>query len=655
MQTMRSSKIPVLLLILWLLTGYQAVPQEAPRLELDSWKDQLESGTLTPDGYPAILKPRFQALQDLLRQRPYEVSRHLLSKPARDRILSLDPQLSTWLEEEGKWTGRLEVVFDEGTAESPPRMRRWLVHDDHRIEVHEADAALPQHCVMATSIEGVRLGDDLLAHSAAPESELMSSGCTTTGEQKTVVILVSMPSYPLPAAVTASSIADGFFGVSGLTVDGYFRDASYQRAWLTGTVVGPYALSQNYQCSPASTLVNAAIAAADPDVDFKSYRRVVVVAPRHSTSSCSIGIALVGCTTLQAPGDGSFAASWALLAADYATTRSGLVNLAAHEMGHNFLLLHSNSRDFGTVPLAAPGTAGTDREYWDVFSVMGISYSVSGQHIIGHMPPLQKSRMGWLAQGSEVLDVEQTGSFLLRPYSEAGSGLKALRIRRGTGGAERLWLEYRQPIGLYDSTLSLYSNKAYSGSLVRHETPANTSSATFLLHFDPAALPNDFRHAPLLDGSSWVDPHTDLTIQVLKEGDGLRVHANYALSPCQYALQPASAALQAGAGSYSFQLSTTAGCGYSAQTAAPWITLGTNQSGYGPATIGYSVVANSGTSSRQGTIQVAGLNFTITQAASSGQPGPILGPDFDGHSGADLFLYDSASGDAYTALSNGMG
>jgi hypothetical protein len=88
MQTMRSSRIPVLLLLLWLLTGYRAIPQEVPRLELDSWKDQLESGSLALDGYTAILKPRFQALRDLLRQRPHELGRHLLSKPARDRILS---------------------------------------------------------------------------------------------------------------------------------------------------------------------------------------------------------------------------------------------------------------------------------------------------------------------------------------------------------------------------------------------------------------------------------------------------------------------------------------------------------------------------------------------------------------------------------------
>ena len=60
---------------------------------------------------------------------------------------------------------------------------------------------------------------------------------------------------------------------------------------------------------------------------------------------------------------------------------------------------------------------------------------------------------------------------------------------------------------------------------------------------------------------------------------------------------------------------TTTGCAWTATSNAPWITVTTGASGSGNGTVTYSVAANTGTTSRTGTLTVAGQTFTVTQAA----------------------------------------
>ena len=60
-----------------------------------------------------------------------------------------------------------------------------------------------------------------------------------------------------------------------------------------------------------------------------------------------------------------------------------------------------------------------------------------------------------------------------------------------------------------------------------------------------------------------------------------------------------------------------AGCPWSAASNAGWLTVTSGASGSGPGTVGFTVAANSSTSSRTGAITVDGQVFTVTQAAFS--------------------------------------
>ncbi|MCG3193534.1 MAG: hypothetical protein DIJKHBIC_02787 [Thermoanaerobaculia bacterium] len=92
---------------------------------------------------------------------------------------------------------------------------------------------------------------------------------------------------------------------------------------------------------------------------------------------------------------------------------------------------------------------------------------------------------------------------------------------------------------------------------------------------------------------------------------------------CSYSLNPTSASAPAsGASGQTFQVQTTSGCNWTAVSNSTFLQITSGASGTGPATVTYSVLANSG-GSRSGTITAAGQTFTVNQA---GCPAITLNP-----------------------------
>jgi hypothetical protein len=83
---------------------------------------------------------------------------------------------------------------------------------------------------------------------------------------------------------------------------------------------------------------------------------------------------------------------------------------------------------------------------------------------------------------------------------------------------------------------------------------------------------------------------------------------------CTYALSPASQSFAAPGGSATMSVTAGSGCGWTAASQTPWITITAGSSGSGNGSVSYSVQANTG-SARSGTLTVAGQTFTVYQAA----------------------------------------
>ncbi len=95
--------------------------------------------------------------------------------------------------------------------------------------------------------------------------------------------------------------------------------------------------------------------------------------------------------------------------------------------------------------------------------------------------------------------------------------------------------------------------------------------------------------------------------------------ANFTTIPCTYSLSPSTASFAAEGGSSSVTVTALPStCPWTASTTYNWIH--TTSSGTGSGTAGYSVDANTSTSTRSGTLTIAGQTFTVSQAAASGGP-----------------------------------
>ena len=466
----------------------------------------------------SVFAQRAAALKELIKENPQEALGLAFGHDLRDELAREFPGSASHLEQEGEWSGTSDhLVFDDPERQ----VRRYQVQiqsGNESIEVYSAHGE--PHCVSGDTLtaKGIRVDNVVAAGNTEVKANgggVAAAGCTTTGVQNSAIILVQFPGIPLPSNVTPAGVWDIFFSPSGRSVNNYWTEASYGKASTTGGVFGPYTLDRVYSCDEYSQMRTAAIAAADADVNFQNYTRVFIVFP--NPGSCAwAGLGTLGCGGLSS-NDGNFTASTSWLLASYMGSRDNGVKLSTHEGGHNLTLHHASSRSYGAEALGPVGTTGTLSEYGDPNSTMG-SWNF-GQYAAPH-----KVRMGWLT-GSNIVTTETNGSHTILPFENTTSSLQALKVRRGTGNNAWMWLEFRQPIGQYDSTLS---SQIYTGALVHYED-STTGTYTHLLDFTPATA--NFADASLV--GTFTDPYSNVSLNVTgATSSGVAVTVNYGPVPC---------------------------------------------------------------------------------------------------------------------------
>jgi hypothetical protein len=92
---------------------------------------------------------------------------------------------------------------------------------------------------------------------------------------------------------------------------------------------------------------------------------------------------------------------------------------------------------------------------------------------------------------------------------------------------------------------------------------------------------------------------------------------NQAGTACTYTISSNTLSVVAGGGTGSTNVTSSAGCAWSAVSNAGWITVTSGATGSGNGSAGFSVAVNPNATTRTGTLTIAGRTFTVNQAAAA--------------------------------------
>jgi M6 family metalloprotease-like protein len=303
-------------------------------------------------------------------------------------------------------------------------------------------------------------------YSVIPSGRAATDRSVNLGEQRTVVLLVNSYENPIEPA-TELEIWDRVFAVDNpFSVTNYFTEVSYEKTWLAGHVFGWYTLplDQDTLCNDWYAARDAAVAAADDDVYYPDYTRLMILFPAAGCGWGGVGnSALVWIPT----DDGNVQMSWSLYnsvpqfggAPEYGGS-------AYHELGHNFGCGHANDWECGTSVIAG---SCESINYGNHFDAMGLAGAK------GHFDAIHKEIAGWF-DPAHILETTAPGRYLIEPIETNTTGLKVLKIPTVT---YTYHVEYRRPIGFDAHLLDFYVTD-HDGAVVSMDLNYNNGDSQLL-------------------------------------------------------------------------------------------------------------------------------------------------------------------------------
>jgi len=354
-------------------------------------------------------------------------------------------------------------------------------------------------------------GDSLSVHSWSVVARSPTRANPNHGPQNTLVLMVNSyqdPSEPWSVQEIETRIFDR---ANPLSLNNFVQETSYGKASIRGDVLGWYTLpiTRSQMCS-YSTLVAAALLAADNDAYYPDYRRLLILFP---TGACGWQAAgTIGMVLTQTP-DGPV-----LMSRSYVNSPPlGLGGTPAyggasyHEFGHNFGGWHSNDWECDDLTL---GGNSRSIPYGDPIDTLGKSGAK------GLYGPLHRELMGWFGP-DHLLTTNEPGVYRLTPLETPTRSLKALKIPRGDG--LHYYVEFRRPIG-FDAEIFRFWSPNFDGALVRTDQFAETGDAQ-LLDMTPHANTDDTDQffdsldSALAPGRTFADPNHAIYLTTLGVSD----------------------------------------------------------------------------------------------------------------------------------------
>jgi len=312
------------------------------------------------------------------------------------------------------------------------------------------------------------------------------------GTRRIAVLLVNFAddrSQPLAVDQVAAEMFE-----NADSTNAFLQTQSAGRLSIAGDVFGYFEIAApGAPCDTALWAEQVNALAAERGIDLAGYEHLLYV--HNDTGACDYG------------GVGELPGSIVFL---QASARGA----AAHELGHNFGLLHANA--YVCQDAAGIATLSADcqsLEYGDQYSMMG----GGAMHQLNHW---EKVKLGWM-DAADIETVTASGTYTIAPAS-APSGRRGLHVHRMVDCVSRdYFVEYR--------TGAPFDTAAPAPGVLVRLAPGDPAvgSRSHLLDMTPATGGGETDHdrelgltdAALAVGATYLDPEAGVSFQLLAATD----------------------------------------------------------------------------------------------------------------------------------------
>lgn len=318
----------------------------------------------------------------------------------------------------------------------------------------------------------------------------------TTGEQKTLVLMVNSVNNPV-TPYTADQIRNMIFNTTNpSSVNNYYKETSFNKTFLSGDVFGWYSITATCDDILISSL--AKTKARDAGVNVDNYTRTIYILAGDDLLCGRNHVFLGAASTTE---------SWIYRASYLAV---------AHEFGHMLGVNHANniSCQLGRI---TPETCN-EGEYGDSHDVMGLEYQqFNAPHKVG---------MGWIPD-SNIERVTASGIFTLAPLELVTTTKQVLQIPKQDTNGESYFISYRQNGGFFDSNLDAFMPHSIQAGVSIHTWRDSSFEKTKFIEHQ-----GTFTGSTILDGEIFQDQINNIQIkQINHNTSGVTVEVTIPTSP----------------------------------------------------------------------------------------------------------------------------
>jgi sugar lactone lactonase YvrE len=461
-----------------------------------------------------LVKNRYDNLVSLLRMDPNAASSFLLDSEKQAALEKLAPGC---VEEQKTVIGELRVLHAD-LLDNKSAIRYELLNTEgsHLILHPRSDEFRSISPGSTIKVTGLLLGNDLVIDTvdtgiiAESRPQLLESPLqeAVQGRDRVLILLINF-NDTTPPSITPDQIRQRVVPI----LDQYYQENSYFHYGVEAEVFGMYQLAIPNPCITPGPDLDTALMAANPDVYFPNYKRIVLIGPYD-------GCGWAGSAYIDATGDGGVVNTPdgdMVGTVAWVHSRWADVRVIGHELGHNFGNNHASSLDCGAYAITPNFPSYDDctpRDYGNPYDIMGSS--------TGHYNAPHKERVNWFQQ-SNILQVSNTGIYTIEPFETRSDGPKIIKVPRANG--DYVYIEYRQPIG-FDR--SFPTNDAYDGATVQILSD-RSSRYPYLLDMTPDGTNSGaFYNSSLKIGDKFYDPGSRATYEVLSANEnGLTISISF--------------------------------------------------------------------------------------------------------------------------------